>query len=83
MMRKKMIKLFDELDNAINLGLKSAFESDDITDIISAMDSESFEGIQSLLTAYKKAKEVNIELAERIDLMDDKLDRVIHMLETK
>ena len=83
MMRKEMIKLFDELDNAINLGLKSAFESDDITDIISAMDSESFEGIQSLLTAYKKAKEVNIELAERIDLMDDKLDRVIHMLETK
>ena len=82
-MRKEMKGLFEELDNAISLALKASFEADNISDVITGMDSESFEGIQSLLTAYKKAKNVNIELAERIDLMDNKLDRVIHMLETK
>ena len=82
-MRKEMKGLFEELDNAISLGLKASFEADIISDVITGMDSDSFEGIRSLLTAYKKAKKVEIELAEKIDDMDYKLDKVIHMLETK
>ena len=82
-MRKEMKGLFEELDNAISLALKASFEADNISDVITGMDSDSFEGIRSLLTAYNKAKKVEIELAEKIDDIDYKLDRVIHMLETK
>ena len=82
-MRKEMKGLFEELDNAISLALKASFEADNISDVITGMDSDSFKGLQSLLTAYNKAKRVNIELAEKIDDMDYKLDKVIHMLETK
>lgn len=82
-MRKEMNELFDELDNTINLVLKASFEADDISDVITGMDSDSFEGIQSLLIAYNKSKKVEIELAEKIDDIDYKLDKVIRMLETK
>ena len=82
-MRKEMKELFEELDNTVDLALRASFEADDISGVITGMDSDSFKGLQSLLTAYNKAKRVNIELAEKIDDMDYKLDKVIHMLETK
>ena len=82
-MRKEIKELFEELDNTVDLALRASFEADDISDVITGMDSDSFKGLQSLLTAYNKAKRVNIELAEKIDDMDYKLDKVIHMLETK
>ena len=78
-MRKEVEELMKECDELMELGISQLSS----LDTIEYMDETSLNVMQRSIKLYKKSKELSIKMADRIDEQNDKLDKIIELLEEK
>lgn len=78
-MRKEIEELMETCDDLMEL----CFDQFMDLDAIMCLDDKSIKAIQTTIKLYNKSKELSIKMAERIDEQNDKLDKIIELLEEK
>lgn len=76
MLENKTSKLVTEAKELLNLCIKQ-MDADDIKN----MDSASFDAIQRCLKLMDSACELSIEQAKMMDEINDKMDKLLYILE--
>ena len=78
-MRKEVEEMLKSCDELIELSLKQFGLG--LDSFIMSFDSEEFELMQKTIKLYKQAKDLSIEIAEKMDKQDEKLDAILSKLE--
>ena len=79
MMRKEIEELMETCDDLMELCFDQFMDLDSIM----CLDDKSIKAMQTTIKLYNKSKELSIKMAERIDEQNDKLDKIIELLEEK
>ena len=78
-MRKEVEEMLKSCDELIELSLKQSGLG--LDSCIMSLDSEDFELMQKTIKLYKQVKDLSIEMAEKMDKQDKKLDAILSKLE--